>query len=155
MEKTKSMEEVEEVFKRFDADADGKITPAELGKVVRALGSEVSEREVEVMIEEMDSNRDGVVDLQEFSEFHRGGRGEEELKDAFDMYDADRNGLISAGELHTVMHRLGDTCTVEDCETMIGSVDSDGDGGVNMDEFNKMMGGRAGADAAAPTDAAA
>lgn len=139
--------EVRKVFDRFDADGDGRISPSELGRVVRALGTEVPEREVEAMMEEMDSNRDGFVDPEEFERFHRrsgGGRGEEEeeLRDAFDMYDADRNGLISARELHMVMGKLGDKCSVRDCERMIRSVDSDGDGCVNLQEFKNMMGGR-------------
>ena len=93
------------------------------------------------MIEEMDANRDGVVDLQEFVEFQRGdGKKEEVNKDAFDIYDLDKNGVISGTELHRVMGRLGETCSAEDCKKMIEKVDSDGDGGVNLEEFKKMMG---------------
>lgn len=56
------------------------------------------------------------------------------------MYDADSNGLISAKELHRVLRQLGDKCSVADCSRMIRSVDADGDGSVNFDEFKKMMG---------------
>ncbi|KAF5730314.1 calcium-binding protein CML27 [Tripterygium wilfordii] len=63
----------------------------------------------------------------------------QELRYAFDLYDQDKNGLISSSELHLVLNRLGIKCSVDDCVKMIRSVDSDGDGNVNFQEFEKMM----------------
>ncbi|KAI3871555.1 hypothetical protein MKX03_005738 [Papaver bracteatum] len=146
-----NMEEVEGVFKRFDANGDGKISSTELSDVLKALGSETSPEELKQMMDEIDKDGDGFIDLKEFADFHRGttdgsnvnganvADGIRELKDAFDMYDKDKNGLISAAELHMVLKSLGETCTVHDCEKMIGSVDADGDGNVNFEEFKKMM----------------
>lgn len=144
--------EVERVFNRFDENHDGKISAAELGKVVRALGSPVSEQEVEVMIQEMDSDRDGFVDIKEFADFHTtstttatgGANIEEDLKDAFHMYDSNGDGKISTNELHLLLQKLGDKSTLQDCDRMIKMVDSDGDGFVNFQEFKKMMGAAGG-----------
>lgn len=139
------MEEVEKVFNRYDANGDGKISASELGKVVRALSSDVSDEALQSMMQEMDTDHDGVVDLHEFASFHSASnipeRGDSDLKDAFDLYDVDGNGLISAKELHLVLKKLGEGCSAADCSRMIKSVDSDGDGCVNFDEFKKMMGG--------------
>ncbi|PUZ63491.1 hypothetical protein GQ55_3G072000 [Panicum hallii var. hallii] len=149
--------EVERVFRRYDANGDGKISAEELASVLRALGAPPGPGEVRRMMDEMDADRDGFVDLAEFVAFHCGGAGsarlegedddatEAELREAFRMYDADRNGLISARELHRVLRQLGDKCSVADCSRMIRSVDADGDGSVNFDEFKKMMGAGAGA----------
>ncbi|WOL02829.1 hypothetical protein Cni_G11548 [Canna indica] len=145
------MDELRKVFARYDADGDGRISASELASVLRALGSDASAAEVRGMIAEMDADGDGFVDLQEFADFHRrnggGGGGvgvgspdEKELKEAFDVYDLDRNGLITAKELHLVMKRLGEKCSVKDCSRMIQSVDDDGDGCVNFQEFKRMMG---------------
>ncbi|XP_066367547.1 probable calcium-binding protein CML18 [Miscanthus floridulus] len=147
--------EVEQVFRRYDANGDGKISAEELASVLRALGAPPAPGEVRRMMDEMDSDRDGFVDLAEFVAFHcsngeeEDGEGREdateaELREAFRMYDADRNGLISARELHRVLRQLGDKCSVADCSRMIRSVDADGDGSVNFDEFKKMMGAGAG-----------
>lgn len=147
--------EVEQVFRRYDANGDGKISAEELASVLRALGAPPGPGQVRRMMDEMDSDRDGFVDLAEFVAFHCSngeGEGEEgredateaELREAFRMYDADRNGLISARELHRVLRQLGDKCSVADCSRMIRSVDADGDGSVNFDEFKKMMGAGAG-----------
>ena len=150
------MAELEQVFRRYDANGDGKISAEELTSVLRALGAPPGPGEVRRMMEEMDADRDGFVDLSEFAAFHCGphqqGEGgdadakeqeaatEAELREAFRMYDADRNGLISARELHRVLRQLGDKCSVADCSRMIRSVDADGDGSVNFEEFKKMMG---------------
>ncbi|CAA0333229.1 unnamed protein product [Arabidopsis thaliana] len=63
----------------------------------------------------------------------------EQIREAFDLYDQNKNGLISSSEIHKVLNRLGMTCSVEDCVRMIGHVDTDGDGNVNFEEFQKMM----------------
>jgi calcium-binding protein CML len=146
--------EVEQVFRKYDANGDGKISAEELAAVLRALGAPPGPGEVRRMMEEMDADRDGFVDLTEFIAFHCAGEEDEdgaaaaaseaELREAFRMYDADRNGLISVRELHRVLRQLGDKCSVADCSKMIRSVDADGDGSVNFDEFKKMMGAGAG-----------
>lgn len=139
-------DDIVKVFKRFDSNGDGKISFSELGDVLSALGSSPSPDDLRRMMSELDSDGDGFIDLKEFSDFHCGSKGTdgqdegvEDLKEAFEMYDLDKNGLISAAELHLVLKKLGEKCSVQDCSRMISSVDSDGDGSVNFEEFRKMM----------------
>ncbi|KAK4410818.1 Calcium-binding allergen Ole e 8 [Sesamum angolense] len=141
-----NMEEVKRVFDRFDANGDGKISSDELGGVIKALGSETSADEVARMMEEIDTDKDGFISLEEFAVFcsadsdpSGGGNSEKELREAFDLYDQDHDGQISTTELHLILTRLGERCTVNDCTEMIRSVDADGDGFVSFDEFRKMM----------------
>ncbi|GAB4845301.1 hypothetical protein Ancab_038710 [Ancistrocladus abbreviatus] len=141
-----NMDEVKKVFERFDANRDGFISSSELLAVLKALESETSPQEVEMMMEEMDADKDGYINLPEFADFcgkqmDGDETGSKELRDAFEMYDQDKNGLISATELHLVLSRLGERCTVQDCIRMIQSVDLDGDGNVSFEEFKKMMSG--------------
>ncbi|KAL3839018.1 hypothetical protein ACJIZ3_023609 [Penstemon smallii] len=137
-------EEVKKVFECFDTNGDGKISADELGGVLKALGSDTSPDEVARMMEEIDTDKDGHVNLQEFAAFCSGegdpySSAEKELQEAFELYDQDHNGKISAVELHQILKRLGERCSVEDCAGMIKSVDSNGDGYVSFDEFKKMM----------------
>ncbi|KAI3988556.1 hypothetical protein MKX01_021987 [Papaver californicum] len=70
-----NMEEVEGVFKRFDANGDGKISNTELSDVLKTLGSETSPEELKEMMDEIDADGDGFIDLKEFDNFHRGTTG--------------------------------------------------------------------------------
>ncbi|KAL6848227.1 hypothetical protein ACP4OV_022355 [Aristida adscensionis] len=148
--------EIQKVFSRFDTDGDGRISPSELAAVSGAIcpppGSSAAGREVAAMMDELDTDRDGFVDLGEFAAFHGRGRAdgelEAELRAAFDVYDADGDGRITAAELGKVLSRIGEGCSAEECERMIASVDVDGDGCVGFEEFKKMM-SRDGAEAPA------
>uniref|UniRef100_A0ACD5TQR2 Uncharacterized protein n=1 Tax=Avena sativa TaxID=4498 RepID=A0ACD5TQR2_AVESA len=139
--------EMRKVFSRFDADGDGRISPSELAAVSRAIAPPPTEsaagREVGAMMEELDADRDGFVDLGEFEAFHARGQGERdldaELRDAFDVYDINGDGRISVAELSKVLGRIGEGCSTEECERMIASVGVEGDGYVGFEEFKKMM----------------
>ncbi|KAE9607473.1 hypothetical protein Lal_00026977 [Lupinus albus] len=132
-------EELKRVFNRFDTNGDGKISVTELDTALRSLGSSVSTSDVQCVMEDLDTDRDGFINLSEFAAFCRSDGDASEPRDAFDLYDQDKNGLISASELHLVLNRLGVKCSVEECHSMIKSVDSDGDGNVSFEEFKKMM----------------
>ena len=56
---------------------------------------------------------------------------EDELKQAFKIFDRDKNGYISASELKYVMANLGEKLTDEEVEEMIREADLDGDGRIS------------------------
>jgi calmodulin len=64
---------------------------------------------------------------------------EEELVEAFKVFDRDGNGLISAAELRHVMTNLGEKLTDDEVDEMIREADIDGDGHINYEEFVRMM----------------
>jgi serine/threonine-protein phosphatase 2B regulatory subunit len=73
----------------------------------------------------------------------RGGR-EEKLKFAFKVYDIDRDGYISNGELFLVMRmmvgtNLKDTELQQIVDKTILEADKDGDGKVSFEEFADMV----------------
>ncbi|KAH9317809.1 hypothetical protein KI387_019578, partial [Taxus chinensis] len=138
-----SATEIEIVFNKFDANGDGKISPSEMCHVMRSLGHDATEEEVRVMMAEADSDGDGHLDLSEFVALNTKGVDSvarlQDLKNAFKMFDMDGNGSISANELHNVLRKLGESCSLDECRHMIGGVDADGDGQVSFDEFFAMM----------------
>lgn len=138
-----SGEELQNVFNKFDANGDGKISSSELGHVMRSLGNDATENEVQLMMAEADSDGDGYVDLPEFVALNTRGVDRaanlRDLKDAFNMFDIDGNGSISADELHGVLQKLGETSSLDKCNHMIRGVDADGDSQISFDEFLTMM----------------
>ncbi|KAE8723594.1 putative calcium-binding protein CML26 [Hibiscus syriacus] len=136
-------ENLKRVFNQFDKNKDGKISVTELGDVLIALWSSSPEEELKRVMDEIDIDKDGFLNLSEFLILCRSNfdnaNAEAELHAAFDLYDQDKNGLISAEELHLVLNELGMTCSVEKCVRMVASADADKDGNINFKEFRKMM----------------
>ncbi|GMJ09647.1 CALMODULIN LIKE 25 [Hibiscus trionum] len=137
------LQELEEVFKKFDANGDGKISSSELDSIMGSLGQKLSDEELHKMIKEVDADGDGFIDFDEFVELNTKGVDSNEvlenLKEAFSVYDLDGNGSISAEELHKVLQSLGDDCSISECRKMICGVDKDGNGLIDFEEFKVMM----------------
>mmetsp|Transcript_81522 Transcript_81522/g.264114 ORF Transcript_81522/g.264114 Transcript_81522/m.264114 type:complete len:382 (-) Transcript_81522:55-1200(-) len=64
---------------------------------------------------------------------------DEEIKQAFDTFDLDRNRFVGAAELQHILQLIGEEVTDEEIDEMIRICDTDGDGQVTFDEFYKMM----------------
>jgi calcium-binding protein CML len=141
--------ELKRVFQMFDRNDDGRITKKELNDSLENLGIFIPDKELSQMIEKIDVNRDGCVDIEEFRELYesimseRDEEEEEDMREAFNVFDQNGDGFISVDELRSVLVSLGlkQGRTVEDCKKMIGTVDVDGNGLVDYKEFKQMMKG--------------
>jgi calcium-binding protein CML len=152
------------VFELFDKNGDGRITREELEESLGKLGMSVPGDELASMIARIDANGDGCVDVEEFGVLYRtimagdssangngngAGEGEEaagaeeddDMREAFRVFDANGDGYITVDELGAVLSSLGlkQGRTAEECRRMIGHVDRDGDGRVDFLEFRQMM----------------
>lgn len=56
--------EFKEAFSLFDRDGDGTITTNELGTVMRSLGQNPTEIELQDMINEVDEDGNGTIDFE-------------------------------------------------------------------------------------------
>ncbi|KAH6770370.1 Calcium-binding EF-hand family protein [Perilla frutescens var. hirtella] len=63
----------EALFKRFDADGDGRISASELGDALKTLGSATAD-EIKSMMEKIDSDGDGYISKEEFTNFARANK---------------------------------------------------------------------------------
>jgi len=149
--------EFKEAFMLFDKDLDGRITATELGIVMRSLGQRPTEAELKNMVTMVDQDGisafllsantilntpisslgNGTIEFNEFlhmmSKKMKETDKEEELREAFRVFDRNGDGFISASELRHVMTNLGEKLTDEEVEDMIREADLDGDGLVNYD----------------------
>jgi len=67
------------------------------------------------------------------------GDVEEEIREAFRVFDKEGNGFISTAELATVMTNIGEVLSEEETDELIAEADIDGDGNVNYEEFVAMI----------------
>merc|ERR1711924_405494 len=137
-------------FDHFDENKDQHLSVQEFSKLLSSLGQLKSEAELHEMMKEAYQNED-----MKQEDFCRGiGFGqflclmaktmkdndtEEELIEAFKVFDRDSDGFISAAELRFSMTNLGENLVEAEVNERIREADIDGDNQINYDEFVKMM----------------
>jgi len=129
---------------QFDKYAeDGSINTLQLGHVMRSLGYNPTQGEIVDMAETVDKDGTGMLDFPEFllmmAMKNRESEAEEDIREAFKVFDKDGNGFITAMELRFVMSNLGEKLTGEEVDEIILEADIDGDGQINYEEFVKLM----------------
>ncbi|XP_059311390.1 putative calcium-binding protein CML19 [Lycium ferocissimum] len=133
--------ELERVFTYFDEDGDGKVSPAELRRCMKAVGGELTAEEAEMAVRLSDSDGDGLLGLEDFTKLMEEERNKEsELIGAFEMYEMEGSGgYITPKSLKRMLSRLGESTSIDKCKAMIRRFDLNGDGVLSFDEFKTMM----------------
>lgn len=140
-------DEIERLRKRFmklDSDSSGSIDKNEFMSIPGVSSNPLATRIMEVF----DSDNSGDVDFQEFitglSIFSGRSGKDEKLQFAFKIYDIDKDGFISNGELFIVLKimvgsNLDDTQLQQIVDRTIMENDKDGDGKLNFTEFKNAI----------------
>ena len=85
------LESFKETFMMFDKDGDGTVSTKELGAVMRSLGNNPTQEELEELIDDADRDGSGSVDFREFVELMIKREAEKEtiddLKQVFRVFD--------------------------------------------------------------------
>lgn len=137
------LKEYRDAFDMFDRDRDGSITSKELSNVMRNLVRDISDAEIKQIIQEVDIDGNGIIDFEEFvvmmNKRNKESDAEEEVINAFRVFDTDCDGIISSSELRHVMTTLGDKLTDDEVNEMIKEADIDNNGLIYYEEFVRMM----------------
>ena len=100
-------------------------------------------QEVTKMISELDHDGSGSIEFEEFAlmmSSRTQQTSQEELLNAFKMFDKERNGIIERDELEHVLKTIGLEVTPEMVDEMMIVADPDGKGGVTFEDFQKIWG---------------
>ncbi|KAI0510512.1 hypothetical protein KFK09_011116 [Dendrobium nobile] len=136
------------MFRRFDSDGDGRISSEELQSFLAWAGDRLSADEAASLIQDLDTDDDGLINYEEFVRLVGGGDRqnigerdhEEDLQRAFEMFGGEEGaGCITPNGLKRVLARLGEKRTDEECAAMIRVYDLDGNGVLDYHEFRRMM----------------
>ena len=131
-----------EIFKDIDKDADGKISVQELAEEYsKLLESEEAFTLAEKIMKEVDSDNSGYIDYTEFLKGNLNSQkvlSNERLKKAFQMFDKDESGTISACELREVLQGAMES---DDSlwKEIISSVDQNRDNEIDLCEFQDII----------------
>ena len=137
--------EFKEAFSLFDTDNEGSITPEKLGVVMRSLDPDLNPTDAELahLINSVDKTGDTKLGFADFLQF-MGERSnistaEEEIKEAFKIFDLQKEGVVTSSGLRTVMGQLGEHLSEQEVDAMINQWSSTKDGTINLEDFTKLM----------------
>ena len=96
------------------------------------------------MVTEVDTDGDGTIEFNEFLAFilrklTNEYKTEEELIDAFRVFDMEGNGQISAEALKDLLANIGEKLTADELEMVVRDEDVDMNGMINYVDFVKGM----------------
>ncbi|KAJ1755620.1 Calcineurin subunit B [Coemansia sp. RSA 2523] len=140
-------EEIQRLYKRFsklDKDNSGTIDKDEFLSIPQLANNPLSARLIDIF----DTDGGGDVDFKEFitglSTFSSKGDKEEKLRFAFKIYDIDRDGFISNGELFMVLKMMvGNNLTPVQLQQIVDKTireaDKNGDGMIDFEEFQSFV----------------
>ncbi|CAF0721957.1 unnamed protein product [Didymodactylos carnosus] len=127
-------------FKKLDIDGSGSLSVQEFMSIPELQQNPLVQRVIDIF----DTDGNGEIDFKEFiggiSQFSVKGDKESKLKFAFKIYDMDKDGYISNGELFQVLKmmvgsNLKDSQLQQIVDKTIINADKDGDGKISFDEF--------------------
>ncbi|KAL8166304.1 hypothetical protein V2J09_007803 [Rumex salicifolius] len=137
------LHDIKEAFELYDTDNSGYIDAKELHVAMSALGSEMTEEQINQLIADADEDGNGVLDFDEFCYIMTAQSIERETKEqitrAFSLIDKDGDGKISAVDIESVKADLSDFFCEREIRDMIEDADRRRDGQIHIDEFMKMM----------------
>ncbi|KAJ3393759.1 calmodulin-like 3 [Entophlyctis sp. JEL0112] len=134
--------EYKEAFAFFDKAGSGKIPAASLGRMMRSLGQNPTEAEIAELVASLGGP---AFDFAQFSGImaKRGSSidSEDDIREAWKVFDKEGNGYISAAELRHIMTNLGEKLTDEEVDLIIREADVEGNGQIDYTrkEFLNMM----------------
>ncbi|KAI0507789.1 hypothetical protein KFK09_013917 [Dendrobium nobile] len=131
---------LKELFKMIDTDNSGTITFDELKDGLRRVGAELTEHEIQALMDAADIDNSGTIDYGEFlaATLHLNKlEREENLVSAFSYFDKDGSGYITIDELSQACKDFG--LIDAHLDEMIKEIDQNNDGQIDYAEFVAMM----------------
>ena len=147
------------LFAHFDVNKDGNLDIGEMYHMIKLSKSKVTMEELKELVDEIDTNHDHKVDVDEFVHYfffcfqldndeefaHRmdismRGLRVVKLNQVFDSYDRDGNGVLDVNEFSAMLRHNGRKHV--DAETVLDTLvkfDSNGDRKVDFKEFLAHM----------------
>lgn len=143
---SEQLQQLKEIFQRFDMDKDGSITQLELAALLRSLGIKPKGDQIHALLTNMDANGNGSIEFDELVEAILPNLDEEvlitqeQLLEVFRSFDRDGNGYITTAELAKQMAKMGQSLTYAEISELMKEADTNGDGVLNFNEFASLMG---------------
>uniref|UniRef100_A0A1B6DL25 EF-hand domain-containing protein n=1 Tax=Clastoptera arizonana TaxID=38151 RepID=A0A1B6DL25_9HEMI len=142
------MRALRRAFLMADSAKTGFIESNKIASILSDCGHSFDEKRLNRILRDVDTEKTGKISLDDFSEIvsvfveeESAEAMQQELKEAFRLYDKEGNGFITTKVLREILAALDDNLTSADLDGMIEEIDSDDSGTVDFEEFMEMMTG--------------
>lgn len=144
MSSNEMVKNLRSIFKQLDVSGDGRLSHQELKDGYKQyFADSLSEQEFDELINRLDGDNNGYVEYEEFLRATVDTASilsEKNLRLAFDFFDKDGSGMLSADEIKDVLGVVKDDNEKGDLiAKVIAEVDTNGDGEVSFEEFKNLM----------------
>jgi len=141
---------IEEGCQLFDKDNDGLITISELRTVMRSLGHNIPESDINEMLKLSDKDDVAVNTLVDYKEYFdlfiktmsnlTEKEKEEDIIENFKKnYDRDNTGFIQTSELKHMIVQCSEKYSDEEIEEILRLADIDSDNYISYEDFVRLM----------------
>ncbi len=123
MEDAELVAEFREAFDMFDRDGEGTIGRAEFTAMMRTLGLELSDAELETLWEKVDMDGSGEIEFDEMLQTLKKNLAplsrEEQILEAYETFDADNRGFVKSADIARVMRSMGESISDREAEELL------------------------------------
>jgi len=141
------MNDMREIFQKFDVNGDGQLTYDELKAGFRQYfkNDEIADNEFDNLIKKIDLDNNNYIEYEEFLRVTvdlDSLINDKNLKVAFDFFDKDKSGTLTQEEIKDVLGVLDpDNPDKENhvINKIINEIDTNGDGKISFEEFKQLM----------------
>ena len=136
--------DLNKLFEIFDINNDGQISFEEFQQVfLNNKYNGINQDEIREIFNSIDTDKNGKIDYTEFIASCLQEKiflNKERLNEAFSIFDKDNNGAITKDEIMRVLQINNEqNKEIEEIEEIIKSIDKNGDGVIDMKEFDDFM----------------
>ena len=104
-----------------------------------------SSNELEIIVDGVDTNKNGTIDINEFTDMMTKKMDmkeyfeEQDIEKAFQIFDQNGDGIITAEEIKQTMSLLGENVSEAEVSDMLKEADLDGNGLIDFREFSNQI----------------
>ena len=122
---------MQRVFMRFDRDQSGSIDTSELVELLKSLGLQLTDSQLQAAKKLLDPDGDGTITWAEYVKWWE----RFDVQRIFEQYDTDGGGEINVHELQLLCADLGVHLSKKEVREALKKLDKDGSSSLSFDEF--------------------
>lgn len=137
------VDRLRKIFQIIDTNGDGQLTKEELYEGIKnQFGKEIADLEINKIMLALDNDNSGIIEFQEFLRASIDKAKiftEDNLKQAFQLFDIDKSGKITFDEIKAVLGKNLKEVDDDVWKEMVNEVDKHKSNGITITDFKNMM----------------